>query len=171
MMHWAPSMNTIRIKYMRAPEPIAAPTPSNVSRDAIFELARRGNSAIKRAAIVRGSKDAGGPSGSAAINEANLSVAVSPGNRDSLAASCQGSTSSRAIAERTLSSMPFLSSPMGANRKSLNSGPRKEAEAERAIATTEFCRLIEHATDSPTQNLLVVLPATSVGTPERKTAA
>lgn len=139
--HWAPSTKTMKITYMTVRGPIAVPTPGAVWRGRIFELARRGNSATKRAAIVRGSDGADGPSGSAAIIEANLSVAASPGNRASSAASCQGSTSSRASAERTLSSIPFLSSPIGANRKSLNSDPRKEAEAECVISTTEFRRL------------------------------
>jgi len=43
-----------------------------VWRGGILELARRGNSATKRAAIVRGSDGADGPSGSAAIIVANL---------------------------------------------------------------------------------------------------
>src|SRR5208282_482768 len=110
---------------MSALELITAPTPRNVARDGILR-ARLGRSAIKRAAIVPGSGCADGPSGSDAINEANLSVAVSPGNRAKLAASCQGSTSSRASAERTLSRIPFLFSPIGANRKSSNSDPRPE---------------------------------------------
>jgi hypothetical protein len=50
----------------------------------------------------------------------------------------KGSTSSRASAERTLSSIPFLSSPIGANGKSSNSDARTENEAERVISTTEF---------------------------------
>ena len=41
-------------------------------RDGILELAWRGKSAIKRAAIVPCSRCADGPSGSAAIDEANL---------------------------------------------------------------------------------------------------
>jgi hypothetical protein len=141
MMHWVPSTKTITITYMTAQELGTGPALSNVSRDGILELARRGKSTIKRAAIVSGSRCADGWPGSTAINEANLLVAVSPGNSASLAASCQGSTSSRASAERTLSSIPFLSSPIGANRKSSNSDPRSETEAEPVISTTEFRRL------------------------------
>ena len=50
----------------------------------------------------------------AAISDANLWVAAPPGNPDNLAASCHGSISNRARAERTLSSIPLPSSPMGA---------------------------------------------------------
>jgi hypothetical protein len=120
---------------------VTAPPPSNVSRDGILERVRRGKSAIKRAAIVPWSRCIDGQSGSAAINEANLWVAVSPGNRANLSASCQGSISNRASAESTLSGMSFLSSPIGANRKSSNSVPRTETEAELLISITELhCR-------------------------------
>src|ERR1700751_2530144 len=95
-----------------------APTPDNVSRDGTLELAPRGKSAIKGAAIVPVSRRADDPSGNAAISEANLRVEVFPGNRASSAASSQGSTSRRANAERTLSGVPFLSSPIVANRTS-----------------------------------------------------
>jgi hypothetical protein len=85
-----------------------------------------------------GSGGADGLSGRAAIHDANLAIAASRGNRVNSSASCQGSTSSRASAERTLSSMPFLSSPIGANRKLSNSEPRGESEVVRVIPTTEF---------------------------------
>jgi hypothetical protein len=75
------------------------------------------------------------------INEVILLVAVSFGIRARLAASSQGSRSSRASAEMTLSNIPFLSSPIGANKKSSNSDRWREAEAERVIAVTEFSRL------------------------------
>jgi hypothetical protein len=123
---------------------VTALTLSNVSRDGILERARRGKSAIKRAAIAPGSRCADGPSGSAAINEANLCVAVSLGNRANLSASCQGSISNRASAETTLSGMSFRSSPIGANRKSSNSGPRSEPKAERVISTTDCVASIGH---------------------------
>lgn len=142
-----------------------------VWRGGILELARRGNSATKRAAIVRRSDDPDGPSGSAAINEANLSVAVSLGNCASLAASCQGSTSSRANAERTLSSISFLSSPIGANRKSLNSDPRKEAEAECVISATEFRRLNRTPRARRVRGFLSCCSREAFGALERKTAA
>jgi hypothetical protein len=54
--------------------------PNNLSREAILQLARRGNNAIDRLATVPGSRCADGPSGSVAINKANLWVAASPGN-------------------------------------------------------------------------------------------
>ena len=141
------------IRRMTDGEPGAAPVPSNVLRGGISTLARRGKSATSRAAIVPGSRPADassgdGPSGSASINEANRLVAVAAGNPANSAASCQGSMSSRANAERTLSSMPFLSSPIGANRKSSNSGASGEIEAECVIATTEPCRF--HRTPKPT---------------------
>ena len=46
-----------------------------------------------------------------------------------------------ASAESTLSGTSFLSSPIGANRKSLNSDPRAETAAERVIPTTGLRRL------------------------------
>jgi len=50
----------------------------------------------------------GGASGKASISAVNRAVAVAFDMRERLAASCQGSTSSRANMESTLSSMPFL---------------------------------------------------------------
>jgi hypothetical protein len=59
----------IKLTYMAAARTfIASPTSSNVSP----ERARPGRSAIKRAAAVPGSVCGIDPSGSAAINEANL---------------------------------------------------------------------------------------------------
>lgn len=56
------------------------------------------------------------------------------------------------MAERTLSSIPFLSSPIDANRKSSNSGSRREAEAERVISTTECHYLYRtHGSDNEVQ--------------------
>jgi hypothetical protein len=104
------------------------------------QLARRGKRAIKRAAIVPRSRCADGSPGSAAIKEANLWVAVFPANRANLAASCQGSTSIRASAERTLSGVPFFSSPIGAKRKASNSDLGRKIDAERVISATEFYR-------------------------------
>jgi hypothetical protein len=99
---------------MTAQEWVIFLAPSNVLSGVVLELARRGRRATKRAAIVSGSRCINGSFGSKAINEANLSVAVAPGNPANLAASCHGSISSRASAERTLSRIPFLSSPSGA---------------------------------------------------------
>src|ERR1700685_3100470 len=61
-------------------------------------------------------------------------------------ASCQGSMSSRASAETTLSCIPLPSSPIVANRKSLNSDSSREAE--RVISITgfyRFCRRLRTA--------------------------
>jgi hypothetical protein len=128
---------------------VASPAPISIVRDATLELAPRGKSAINRAAIDPGSRCTDGPSGSAAINDANLVVAVSPGNPANFTASCQGSRSSRASAEMTLSSIPLFSSPIGADRKSSNSDPSLVAQTERVISTTEFRRLYRtHKTDN-----------------------
>jgi len=125
---------------MRAREFSAAPATGNVSLDAIEELPPRGSSAIKRVEIVSGSGRVGGPSGSASIKDVNLCLAVCFGIRASSAASRQGSRSSRASAERTLSSIPFFSSPIGANRNASNSDPRDKTVAECFISTTGLPR-------------------------------
>ncbi len=117
---------------------VAALRASKASRCGRLEAPGRGKSAIKRVAIASGSRCADVGSGSAKINAAILSVAVSLGIRAKLAASSQGSRSSRASAEMTLSNIPFLSSPIGANKKSSNSDRWREAEAERIIAVTEI---------------------------------
>jgi hypothetical protein len=111
------------------------------SRCGALEVPARGRSATRRAAIASGSRCADVLSGSAEMSEVILSVAASFGMRAKLAASSQGSRSSRASAEMTLSNIPFLSSPIGANRKLSNSDREREAEAERVIAVTEFGRL------------------------------
>jgi hypothetical protein len=116
---------------------LAAGTPPDIPRDGTIEPAVPGSSAINRAAIVSDSGDDAGRPGSAAIKEVNLSIAVLPGNRARLAASCQGSISSRANAERTLSNMPFLSSPTGANRKASNSDPSFGNDAECTMSRTD----------------------------------
>lgn len=116
---------------------VAAPPGAGARKGSKAPLPR-GKSAINRAATVAVSGCADGLSGSAAINEAILAVAVSLGMRARLAASNQGSTSNRASAERTLSNIPFLSSPIGANRKSSNSDPGRVTEAERVISMAEF---------------------------------
>ena len=120
---------------------VASPRASGDSRCGALEALARGRSATKRTTIASGSRCAAVLSGSADINEVILSVAASFGMRAKLAASSQGSKSSRASAEMTLSNIPFLSSPIGANRKSSNSDRGREAEAERVIAVTEFSRL------------------------------
>ena len=97
----------------------------------------RGNSAMRRVAIVRGSGYDTDLSGKASISAANSLVAASPDNCASLAASCQGSTSDRANPESTLTSMPFLSTPIGANKKSLNSDPGIEIGTDVMWLSTE----------------------------------
>jgi hypothetical protein len=119
---------------------VAALRASKGSWRRALEALGRGKSAIKRAAIASGSRCADILSGSAEINEAILSVAFSFGIRARLAASSQGSRSNRASAEMTLSSIPFFSSPIGANKKSSKSDRWREAEAERIIAVTEIHR-------------------------------
>jgi hypothetical protein len=125
---------------------LAAAAPPGVrAREGLLVALPRGKSAINRAATVAESGCADGLSGSAAINEAILSVAVSLGIRVRLAASSQGSTSNLASAERTLRNIPFLSSPIGANRKSSNSDVGRATEAERVISITEFFLLLSTA--------------------------
>ena len=88
------------------------------------ELAPRGSRCEQRVEIVPGSARVDGASGSASIKHVNICLAACIGIRASSDASRQGSRSSRANAERTLSSIPFFSSPIGANRKASNSDPR-----------------------------------------------
>ena len=104
---------------------------------ACFPGGRIGSRAIKRVAIARESGSVKGWSGSARINESNLRTAASAGIAARLAASSQGSRSRRASSDTTLSSMPFRPSPIGENRKALNSEPRRGA---RAAAFTSFAR-------------------------------
>jgi len=139
--HWAHSMPARRsrlIAYSLATlrEFGTAPAPSNFARAATEALSLRGRSAIRRSAIVSGCDHVDGVSGSAATKEVNLWFAAALGIRANSEASCQGSTSSRANAERTVSVIPFLSSPTGANRKALNSDPSWAAATERLISTT-----------------------------------
>jgi hypothetical protein len=131
------AMKIMLMKITRTTARELTASPRNICPD-ILASVLHGKSVTSRAAIVAGSRRADGPSGSAAINEVNLSVAAPPGNRANLAASCQGSTSKRANAERTLIGIPFLSSPTGANRKSLNSDPSWGMDAECIIWHTEL---------------------------------
>jgi hypothetical protein len=117
--------------------------------NAAWEIVRRGKSATKRAAIVPESKRVDGLPGSDVINEASLSVAIFAGDSVNLAASCQGSRSDRASVDRTVSGIPFLSSPTGANRKESNSDERLETEDEFVILPTKFHRLYRrHGADT-----------------------
>jgi len=58
-----------------------------------------------------------------------------------LAASCHGSTSSRASAESTLSAIPFRSSPIGANKKVSNSEFRTNEVVADAMGAIGFLGL------------------------------
>src|ERR1700678_3279478 len=113
---------------MRLRELLAAVTPTSVPRDGAPIKVMRGKSAIKRASILGGSGCAVSASGSAAINEVNLWVAVSSGRQANSAASSRGSMPRRASTVRTLSNTPFLSSPIGANRKASNFDPSGESD-------------------------------------------
>lgn len=115
---------------MRIGERVIAPMLDTAVRDGNSGPARFGKSEINRAAIVAESGIDDARLGRAAISEANLRVAVSPGNRANVADSSHESTFSRASAERTLSTIPSLSSPIGANRKGSNSEPKKDNELE-----------------------------------------
>jgi hypothetical protein len=115
----------------------AVAIPGAAVRDGTWQLTRPGKSGIRRAAMVVDSGRAVGPGGSAAIMPANFRVAASAGNRASVAACSQGSTFRRARAERTLSCIPLLSSPIGANRKLSNSEASEDIEREGFISITE----------------------------------
>jgi len=117
---------------------IAALAPVEVARGGALAPPWRGKSATKQVATALGSRCACGLSGNDEIKVVILPAAASLGIRAKAAAYCHGSTSSRANAERTVSSIPFFSSPMGANRKSSNSDSRRESEAEPVISVTEF---------------------------------
>jgi hypothetical protein len=114
---------------------VGSPAPRIVRCD-MMEPVSLGRSVIKRVAIVPASRYVVGSAGSAANNEVSRSFAFTLGNRARLAASCQGSTSNRAKAERTLSFIPFRSSSTGAKRKASNSDPRRGVEAECIILRT-----------------------------------
>src|SRR3984957_3594913 len=92
----AKALNTMRICVCRGPAGANRRTEERTLR-----LLLLGNSATKSAAIVVGIPMV--PSfGSASINAVNRTTAASLGIRARLVASCQGSTLSRASAERTL---------------------------------------------------------------------
>ena len=103
-----------------------------------FERPWRGKSSIKRSAIAPESGGAHCPPGNCAINAANLCLAVPSGSSDNSAASFHGSRFSRVSAERTLSGISFLSAPIGAYRKSLNSDLKKETEMAGVTMTTKY---------------------------------
>jgi hypothetical protein len=116
----------------------AVSAPKQLRANAVKEISARGRSAIRRSAIVPGCNLADDASGSAAIKDVNLRFAAAFGIRANSAASRQGSTSNHANAERTLSTMSFLSPSTGANRKASNSDPSWTAATEYLISTTGF---------------------------------
>ena len=122
--HWTASVRTIKITNTMILASLIVLTPGSVLPNAPGEIARRGKSATRRAAIVPESKSVDGLPGTDVINQASLSVAIFPDASVNLAASCQGSRSDRASVDRTVSGIPFLSSPTGANRKASNSDAR-----------------------------------------------
>jgi hypothetical protein len=122
---------------VRIGERVTAPLLGNAEPGGTLGATGLGKSGIKRPAIVRGSGRADGPAGRAAIREASFDVAAPRGNRANAAASSHGSTSNRASAERTVSCIPLLSSPIGASRKSSNSEPSENTEPVRFISITE----------------------------------
>jgi hypothetical protein len=77
-----------------------------------------GSSPIRRSAISAATVASQFASGIREIMEAKASTALTRGNSASLQASVHGSTSSRAIADATLSGIPFSSFPIEAKRKS-----------------------------------------------------
>ena len=85
---------------------------------AILLRIRPGKSAVSRAAMFDESMRAEGISGNRAISSANFCVAIAPGKRVRLAASAHGSRSSRASAETTVTDVPLVSAPIGANKNS-----------------------------------------------------
>ena len=93
---------------------------------------------MRRVETVSGSGRVGGGFGSASIKNVNLSLAVCCGIRASSAASRQGSRSSRASADRTLSSIPFFSSPICAKRKASNSDLADKTVAEFFMPITKL---------------------------------
>ena len=132
-------MKAIKIAYLTDQEWAAASTPAALSATEYGKLSRGARAQPSERQSSRGPGAPVAPQ-VAAIREANFCVAVTVDNRANVAASCQGSSSSRASAERTLSPIPFLSSPIGAKRKLLNSGPGGEIEAERVVSITELSR-------------------------------
>src|SRR5450631_1728913 len=68
------------------------------------------------------------------MRQVNFCTAVSRGNPSRSAACCHGSTFCRANAESTVTSNPFLSSPIGEYKNSLNSEGTEDREAVGVIA-------------------------------------
>ena len=113
----ASALNAMRTCVPR--EPLAA---NALSKDRTSRALPFGNNATRWAAIILEGMAFAGARGSASISSVNRAAAASLGIRARLVASCQGSTLRRANAERTLSPVPFRSSPIDAPRNLSNSG-------------------------------------------------
>ncbi len=148
-MNWLPSTNHMKTTYIHQErEFITALTSCDVSfGDPPLSARGRGSSATRRAAIARGSEHDAGRSGKVLISAVILSIADSPGKSANLEASCHGSRSARANPERTLSDMPFVSSPIGANRKALNSESSTGTGRGRFIPATGFPARFQESED------------------------
>ena len=127
------ALNAMRICVCR--EPTASKT---LSGERTINLSFLGNSATRSAALILAGITPAGSSGSSSINAVNRRTAAALGIRARLAASCQGSTWSRASAERTLSPVPFRSSPTDAQRNSSNSGPMRGVRAAWVMSIPDF---------------------------------
>ena len=110
----AATPSAVQIRIVATVEPVMPQRPCAFPVNATLELLRRGKRSIKRPAIAFESACAHWPVGSRAIDVANLCVATSFGSSDNSAASFQGSSFSRASADRTLSGVSFLSAPIRA---------------------------------------------------------
>jgi hypothetical protein len=107
MAHWTANERTMKITNTMTLASFIVLTPGSALRWAAWEIARRGKSATRRAAIVAETKSVDGLPGTDVINEASLSVAIFPGASVNLAASCHGSRSDRASVDRTVSGIPL----------------------------------------------------------------
>jgi hypothetical protein len=89
-----------------------------------------GKSWTRCAAIFGASNNCSTPPDIRPIIAARAAAAAAFGNPANRAASCQGSTPSRARAETTLSGIPFFSSQIGAKRKALSSVCGRDDESD-----------------------------------------
>jgi hypothetical protein len=111
----AAAPNTAQSSTFAIAEPVISRRPRRgFGANGTSELPGLGKSSIKRSAIALESASVHRPPGNSAINDANLCAAAPFGSSDNSAASIQGSTSSRARAERTLSGISTPSAPIGA---------------------------------------------------------
>ena len=107
--------NTAQSSTFAIVEPVISRRPRRgFAANGTSELPGLGKSSIKRSAIALASASVHRAPGNRAINDANLCAAAPFGSSDNSAASIQGSTSSRARAERTLSGISPPSAPIGA---------------------------------------------------------